>query len=114
MPGGVLGEDVDTVTTYKLHLREPIDTVGLTQKKLDPQTVVTRRGDLGDWILGTFDITFKTKLAIPGHGSATTGAITITPLETLLGIVFGNAVTTARSEERRVGKECRSRWSPYH
>ena len=23
-------------------------------------------------------------------------------------------VETARSEERRVGKECRSRWSPYH
>src|SRR2546429_3587457 len=23
-------------------------------------------------------------------------------------------VVTARSEERRVGKECRSRWSPYH
>src|SRR5256885_6034409 len=22
--------------------------------------------------------------------------------------------STARSEERRVGKECRSRWSPYH
>ena len=22
--------------------------------------------------------------------------------------------TTNRSEERRVGKECRSRWSPYH
>ena len=21
---------------------------------------------------------------------------------------------TGRSEERRVGKECRSRWSPYH
>src|SRR2546422_10984855 len=26
---------------------------------------------------------------------------------------FDRAVT-ARSEERRVGKECRSRWSPYH
>ena len=29
-----------------------------------------------------------------------------------------NAITSlgmeARSEERRVGKECRSRWSPYH
>ena len=24
------------------------------------------------------------------------------------------AATTTRSEERRVGKECRSRWSPYH
>ena len=23
-------------------------------------------------------------------------------------------VTVVRSEERRVGKECRSRWSPYH
>ena len=23
-------------------------------------------------------------------------------------------VGCARSEERRVGKECRSRWSPYH
>ena len=25
-----------------------------------------------------------------------------------------SAVTESRSEERRVGKECRSRWSPYH
>ena len=24
------------------------------------------------------------------------------------------AQKTSRSEERRVGKECRSRWSPYH
>ena len=24
------------------------------------------------------------------------------------------AALAARSEERRVGKECRSRWSPYH
>ena len=23
-------------------------------------------------------------------------------------------INEARSEERRVGKECRSRWSPYH
>ena len=23
-------------------------------------------------------------------------------------------IMTMRSEERRVGKECRSRWSPYH
>ena len=25
-----------------------------------------------------------------------------------------NRLDKARSEERRVGKECRSRWSPYH
>ena len=32
-------------------------------------------------------------------------------------ICFENACwayTVGRSEERRVGKECRSRWSPYH
>ena len=35
-----------------------------------------------------------------------------------IGIIGGNMVLLARSEERRVGKECasmcRSRWSPYH
>ena len=32
------------------------------------------------------------------------------------GIVYnnGNLSYVGRSEERRVGKECRSRWSPYH
>ena len=27
---------------------------------------------------------------------------------------YNIAIVTTRSEERRVGKECRSRWSPYH
>src|SRR5260370_24100644 len=34
------------------------------------------------------------------------GATTLDPLKA--------AKKAARSEERRVGKECRSRWSPYH
>ena len=28
--------------------------------------------------------------------------------------LYANAANGGRSEERRVGKECRSRWSPYH
>src|SRR3712207_7043264 len=32
-------------------------------------------------------------------------------LATEMGV---SLTTTSRSEERRVGKECRSRWSPYH
>ena len=28
--------------------------------------------------------------------------------------IFGVILIYTRSEERRVGKECRSRWSPYH
>src|SRR3712207_9495212 len=37
-------------------------------------------------------------------------AFTTPSLDGLLGC----APVEARSEERRVGKECRSRWSPYH
>ena len=32
----------------------------------------------------------------------------------LLAVDFWVEVLLKRSEERRVGKECRSRWSPYH
>ena len=35
----------------------------------------------------------------------------ITVLEEFIGKTFSKI---ERSEERRVGKECRSRWSPYH
>ena len=31
-----------------------------------------------------------------------------------LGRFIGSYLGIGRSEERRVGKECRSRWSPYH
>src|SRR5256714_13893801 len=41
-----------------------------------------------------------------GAASAT---VTVTPIDD--SQVEGNET---RSEERRVGKECRSRWSPYH
>src|SRR2546422_11012077 len=42
-----------------------------------------------------------------GYGLATGGTI----IHELGGTRMGN---DPRSEERRVGKECRSRWSPYH
>src|SRR5260221_2369176 len=35
-------------------------------------------------------------------------------LGVLLDASIFHAQNAARSEERRVGKECRSRWSPYH
>ena len=48
------------------------------------------------------------------------GKGTITMRETRI-LEFKETITntflktvSARSEERRVGKECRSRWSPYH
>ena len=44
-----------------------------------------------------------------------TPAVPVAPIEIPFNLIA--AVITepvARSEERRVGKECRSRWSPYH
>ena len=32
----------------------------------------------------------------------------------LSGTKVADRKSSSRSEERRVGKECRSRWSPYH
>ena len=34
--------------------------------------------------------------------------------ERVVGAVLIGELVVGRSEERRVGKECRSRWSPYH
>ena len=35
-------------------------------------------------------------------------------LPTPLAVLYAGGMLSTRSEERRVGKECRSRWSPYH
>ena len=39
---------------------------------------------------------------------------TISVKDVFAGAEWFPTATPARSEERRVGKECRSRWSPYH
>src|SRR3989454_17997 len=41
-------------------------------------------------------------------------AMPATPTHLAASPVGGTGVDLTRSEERRVGKECRSRWSPYH
>ena len=54
-------------------------------------------------------------------GGAATGALKLSrnfgkeaALTAGLDAVVAGAAVAERSEERRVGKECRSRWSPYH
>src|SRR2546427_938739 len=42
------------------------------------------------------------------------GRLTLAVLVGLSLIHLGGLAQLLRSEERRVGKECRSRWSPYH
>ena len=40
--------------------------------------------------------------------------VVFTFLQIKIALPGGDATSLHRSEERRVGKECRSRWSPYH
>ena len=43
------------------------------------------------------------------------GSVPVICEDKMRGIVSkADIITVLRSEERRVGKECRSRWSPYH
>ena len=37
-----------------------------------------------------------------------------TQQEVVIKAIADLKIASTRSEERRVGKECRSRWSPYH
>ena len=58
-------------------------------------------------------------IAIAIDGPAGSGKSTVSRLlaEALEGGILDTGAmyrAVARSEERRVGKECRSRWSPYH
>src|SRR2546430_2228342 len=44
----------------------------------------------------------------------TAPAIALQTEQPEIGTTISQKLTEERSEERRVGKECRSRWSPYH
>src|SRR2546427_7106985 len=56
-------------------------------------------------------------LPICVDAAAQVGQIRVRSLEskrTNVGPITTRRLRDVRSEERRVGKECRSRWSPYH
>src|SRR5688572_31947905 len=42
------------------------------------------------------------------------GTAVLSEAYTIFALVYDTIYEYQRSEERRVGKECRSRWSPYH
>ena len=54
--------------------------------------------------------TFSEYLLVPGYSSAECIPANVSLKTPVVKFKKGEE----RSEERRVGKECRSRWSPYH
>src|SRR3989441_9436090 len=91
------------------HLVVPFSTLtssGLTCTRLAPPTCFSQR------TLPT------TRYCTPNSAPICFGGLVVLRywFELLLAITPspGNDASLPRSEERRVGKECRSRWSPYH
>ena len=71
------------------------------------------KGSKGVWL---FLIMFwMINTAASAAGIEIKGTVTDSKGEPLPGVnIVELGVKKNRSEERRVGKECRSRWSPYH
>ena len=69
---------------------------------------------LSDWFLML--ALYVVTLAIHVLMTQVTTMFNLTPDEYAVTAVAAwfNGYDWSRSEERRVGKECRSRWSPYH
>jgi len=62
------------------------------------------------------DVTSTGEISAYGIGVgalSATGDVTVTT-QGLVTTTGNTSIGIYRSEERRVGKECRSRWSPYH
>ena len=54
------------------------------------------------------------KCFVVSNGEVVVGACVVKPRGAGTYEIMNIVVQLCRSEERRVGKECRSRWSPYH
>src|SRR2546426_5956466 len=70
----------------------------------------------GDWSSDVCSSDLVSRALLPTtrlRGTAVTFFL-ISSIIKILAVFTAIMVGVARSEERRVGKECRSRWSPYH
>ena len=82
-------------------------------KALDPSISFRRSCREGVCGSDAMNISGKNGLACLTNLRNLPDTITLKPLPGL-PVVRDLIVDMTRSEERRVGKECRSRWSPYH
>ena len=78
----------------------------LIKEEIDSNTII-----VGDFNTSLTPMDRSTKMKINKETQALNDTLNKTDL---IDIYRTFHPKTTRSEERRVGKECRSRWSPYH
>ena len=75
-------------------------------------TILTYKTDFGIFLIASFGSSMVLLYGYPESPFAQPKNVFFGHLLTaVVGMIF---LYLVRSEERRVGKECRSRWSPYH
>src|SRR3989449_10917028 len=88
-----------------------------------PGLLQQRSDELGEAVAGSIETALHRTQIAAGDVRDLGVALPLELAQHEYGAVMGGQVThalvhgffqIARSEERRVGKECRSRWSPYH
>ena len=80
-------------------------------EEIEKDTAKIRNVELNEVVVQSFKQQRDLRLE-PLSASAVTG--TAIQNRNITGIKEFSSFIPNRSEERRVGKECRSRWSPYH
>src|SRR2546422_5739137 len=93
-----------TLNHYQTFGREPFGSaIGPIKDRGDQTGVVVHRG----YIVAEWGEPSRVDM---------THSVTKSLLSSVVGVAYDRGMIRSldRSEERRVGKECRSRWSPYH
>jgi hypothetical protein len=83
--------------SIRLPVLDAVDLSGFKQSKIEPGRVVQRLNDGTAKVSGPQSGEFKIKLHLAGHGSATSGATSLTSVPTLLAYVFGASAVSAAS-----------------
>ena len=129
-----VGEKIDyvVVTTFNQYTHKAIRII--LAKELIPKQFGKKyipQNDLSNYKAGDKHIPYLIEKSLQGNDLIgiryqqlwSEAPLPLTNPENAFRVIAGDFVTTedgtgivhtARSEERRVGKECRSRWSPYH
>lgn len=96
------GEDLTTFGT-RLPVLTQVDVSGLSHEKQAPDRVVQYRNDDTLHIPMLMGGSFKLKVYLTGHGSATSGATSLSALETFLGLVCGNSIAASATGTTAAG-----------
>ena len=109
----------DTGTTVVVNCagrtRSIIGAQSLINAGIPNRVIALENGTMG-WSLAGLELERGRESSAPAPSvvGAAQAAIWADAVGRRFGVPLVDHATLARSEERRGGKECRSRWSPYH